>query len=207
MKMKNIFTFDGFINKKITENHNVNADTYVKMIKKNIDKDAYFALLDNNFQRTRELLDQGADPYSKHASNRDIYDIGIDTLGGLKIILDYNIKLKTRVIYKLSFGKPNMLKYFLKNCKDYKNYINYIDSYAGETVLHYLSTNQFTLSKIKLLIDYGIDTSIKNNNGETFLDLLKKNNPKKAKQIVQYMKDTDKWHSYIKNQTKNKFNL
>ena len=29
----------------------------------------------------------------------------------------------------------------------------------------------------------------------------------KAAQIIQYMKDTDKWDKYIKNQKRNKFNL
>ena len=182
--------------------------TYKQLFEnQDIDKEAYFALLDNDFQTTRDLLDKGADPYSKHASNRDIYDIGIYTLDGLKIILDYNIKLKKRIIYSLIYGKPNMLKYFLKNYKDYAKYINYIELPENETALHYLSTNQFTLSKIKILIDYGIDTTIQNSDGETFLDLLKKNKPKKAEQIIQYMKDTDKWDKYIKNVTKNKFDL
>ena len=214
--MRKINNFNDFINETIIYIDEYDEDSSSMEEKSNIDNEALLAFKTGNIRRTRELLDQGADPHYQNENGWSIYknifwDIkDTETLKeGLKILIDYNVKLKEDILYKLSGAKISILRYFLKNRKDYKNYINYVTNGSRkETILHYFSRDRFVLSKIKLFIDYGIDTTIQNSNGETFLDVLKSyGRIEKAAQIIQYMKDTDKWDKYIKNQKRNKFNL
>ena len=53
--------------------------------------------------------------------------------------------------------------------------INLKDRY-GWTALHWAVSSRYDPAKVRLLLDYGADKTIRNNDGETALDVARKNN-------------------------------